>query len=387
MPVLEAVLAGRDSAILPVPADDERQTALLTTALRAGSPIDDDVAVVVSTSGTTGIPKGALLTASALRASADATHRRLGGPGRWLSALPGYHIAGLQVLVRSVVAGTIPVAIAPSFDVGDLPRAVASMGSGRRYASLVAVQLDKALRDAEAAAALAALDAVLIGGGPMPTGVAERAAAAGVTVVRTYGMSETAGGCVYDGVPLDGVSVRIDGGRILLGGATLAKGYRKPVRTRGAIKPVRTQGAIEPVRARGAIGSSPDPFAEPGWFRTDDLGVVDDAGVLRVLGRVDDAISTGGLTVLPQLVESALATHPAIAECAVFGVADERLGQRVVAAVVLASATAPQLTELRAHIAQTLDPTAAPREIHVVDELPRRGIGKLDRRALATRFG
>nr|WP_232423381.1 o-succinylbenzoate--CoA ligase [Mycobacterium sp. 155] len=369
LPVLEAVLAGGDSAILPVPADDERQTALLTTALRAGSPIDDDVAVVVSTSGTTGIPKGALLTASALRASADATHRRLGGPGHWLSALPGYHIAGLQVLVRSIVAGTTPIAITPSFDVGDLPRAVAAMGSGQRYASLVAVQLDKALRDAEAAAALAALDAVLIGGGPMPAGVAERAAAAGVTVVRTYGMSETAGGCVYDGVPLDGVSVRIDDGRILLGGATLAKGYRNPVRT------------------RGAMGSSPNPFAEPGWFRTDDLGVVDDAGVLRVLGRVDDAISTGGLTVLPQLVESALATHPAIAECAVFGVADERLGQRVVAAVVLASATTPTLTELRAHIAQTLDPTAAPREIHVVDELPRRGIGKLDRRALATRFG
>ncbi|MEE6163867.1 MULTISPECIES: o-succinylbenzoate--CoA ligase [unclassified Mycolicibacterium] len=361
MPVLENVLAGRDAAILPVPAADDRQASLLTTALRAGSPIDDDVAVVVSTSGTTGAPKGALLTAAALRASAEATHDRLGGPGCWLLALPGYHIAGLQVLIRSVVAGTTPVAIAPSFDVGDLPGAVAAMGSGRRYASLVAVQLDKALRDPGAAAALAELDAVLIGGGPMPAGVADRAAAAGITVVRTYGMSETAGGCVYDGVALDGVAVRIVDGRIVLGGATVAKGYRNPI--------------------------SPDPFAEPGWFRTDDIGAVDDSGVLRVLGRVDDAISTGGLTVLPQLVESALATHPAIADCAVFGVADERLGQRVVAAVVLSSAAAPQVAELRAHVAKTLDATAAPREIHVVDELPRRGIGKLDRRALASRFG
>ncbi|WP_232006025.1 o-succinylbenzoate--CoA ligase [Mycobacterium sp. 852013-50091_SCH5140682] len=361
MPVLDNVLAGRDAAILPVPAADDRQASLLTTALRAGSPIDDDVAVVVSTSGTTGAPKGALLTAAALRASAEATHHRLGGTGCWLLALPGYHIAGLQVLIRSVVAGTTPVSIAPSFDVGDLPGAVAAMGSGRRYASLVAVQLDKALRDAGAAAALAELDAVLIGGGPMPAGVAERAAAAGITVVRTYGMSETAGGCVYDGVALDGVAVRIVDGRIVLGGATVAKGYRNPI--------------------------SPDPFAEPGWFRTDDIGAVDDSGVLRVLGRVDDAISTGGLTVLPQLVESALATHPAIADCAVFGVADERLGQRVVAAVVLSSAAAPQVAELRAHVAKTLDATAAPREIHVVDELPRRGIGKLDRRALARRFG
>lgn len=354
-------MTGRGSAILPVPADDARQSALLATTLRAGQAIDDDVAVVVSTSGTTGTPKGALLTADALRASATATHSRLGGEGRWLLALPAYHIAGLQVLVRSTLAGTTPVTVAASFDPRELPSAVAALGSGRRYASLVAVQLDKCLQHPAAAEALADLDAVLIGGGPMPAGMGERAEAAGVTVVRTYGMSETAGGCVYDGVPLDGVKVRIDNSRILLGGATVAKGYRNPV--------------------------SPDPFAEPGWFRTDDLGAVDDSGVLRVLGRVDDAVSTGGLTVLPQLVEAALAGHPAIADCAVFGVPDERLGQRVVAALVLKPGTsAPDVAELRAHVARTHDATAAPREVHIVDELPRRGIGKLDRRALAARY-
>jgi O-succinylbenzoic acid--CoA ligase len=358
---LADVLAGRAS-VLPVPADDERQSSLLTTSLRANEEIDDDVAVVVSTSGTTGAPKGAMLTASALTASAEATHRRLGGPGRWLLALPAYHVAGLQVLVRSVVADTVPVAVSAGFDTAELASAVASLGSGRRYASLVAAQLDKALHDPVAARALASLDAVLIGGGPMPAGVAERASAAGISVVRTYGMSETAGGCVYDGVPLDGVRVRIDDGRVVLGGATLAKGYRNPVR--------------------------PDPFEEPGWFRTDDIGTVDDSGVLRVLGRVDDAISTGGLTVLPQLVEAALATHPAVADCAVFGVADDRLGQRVVAAVVVAPGCAvPTLAELRAHVSVTLSSTAAPREVHVVDELPRRGIGKVDRRELAARFG
>ncbi len=359
--VLDDVLTGRESAILPVPADDQRQSSLLTTTLRAGEGIDDDVALVISTSGTTGKPKGALLTAAALRSSAESTHARLGGAGRWLLALPAYHIAGLQVLVRSVLAGTTPVAIQASFEPAELPSAVAALGSGRRYASLVAVQLDKSLRDPAAAEALAGLDAVLIGGGPMPAGVAERARAAGVNVVRTYGMSETAGGCVYDGVALDGVKVRIDNSRILLGGATVAKGYRNPV--------------------------TPDPFAEPGWFRTDDLGAVDDSGVIRVLGRVDDAVSTGGLTVLPQLVESALAGHPAIADCAVFGVPDERLGQRVVAALVLApGSTAPDVAELRAQVSQTLDATAAPREVHIVDELPRRGIGKLDRRALAARY-
>ena len=360
---VEDVLSGRASAMLPVPADDERQTRLLTTSLRVGEDIDDDVAVVVSTSGTTGTPKGAMLTAAALTASADATHRRLGGPGRWLLALPAYHIAGLQVLVRSVIAGSTPVALSSRFEAAELTDAVSAMGRGRRYASLVAAQLDKALSDDSAVAALAELDAVLIGGGPMPARIAEKAAAVGISVVRTYGMSETAGGCVYDGVPLYGVRVRIDlDGRIALGGATLAKGYRNPPEI--------------------------DPFAEPGWFLTDDVGALDSSGMLRVLGRTDDAISTGGLTVFPQLVETVLASHPAVADCAVFGVPDERLGQRVVAAVVAADASAPPThAELRTHVGDLLDPTAAPREVHIVDELPRRGIGKVDRRRLAARFG
>jgi O-succinylbenzoic acid--CoA ligase len=361
---LEGVLDGRDTPLVPVPADDERETELLTTSLHVGEDIDDDVALVVSTSGTTGTPKGAMLTAPALIASASATHDRLGGPGTWLLALPSYHIAGVQVLVRSVLAGTVPVEmdIAAGFDVAGLPAAVQDLGSGRRYASMVAAQLAKALLDPAAAAALAELDAVLIGGGPAPRRVLEAAAAAGIPVVRTYGMSETAGGCVYEGVPLGGVEVRIGpGGRIVLGGATLAKGYRNP--------------------------PDPDPFAEPGWFRTEDLGMLDDSGVLTVLGRADEAISTGGLTVVPQLVEAALTTHPAVAECAVFGVADHRLGQRVAIAVVVTEGfTPPTLADLRDHVARSLDPTAAPRELHIADELPRRGIGKVDRRALAEQF-
>ena len=285
----------------------------MLSALRVGEAIDDDIALVVTTSGTTGAPKGALLTAAALTASATATHDRLGGPGRWLLALPPHHIAGVQVLVRSLLAGTVPVEldVSTGFDINELPSAVAELGSGRRYTALVAAQLAKALTDPAAAAALAELDAVLIGGGPAPRPILDAAAAADITVVRTYGMSETAGGCVYDGVPLDGVKVRVDAdGRIVIGGPTLAKGYRNP--------------------------PDPDPFAEPGWFRTDDIGAVDDSGVLSVLGRADEAISTGGLTVLPQPVEAALRTHPAVSDCAVFGLADERLGQRVVAAVVLA---------------------------------------------------
>jgi O-succinylbenzoic acid--CoA ligase len=362
LPAVAAVLTGREAAMLPVPVDDERQTRLLTTSLRVGEEIEEDVAVVVSTSGTTGTPKGAMLTAAALTASAEATHHRLGGPGRWLLALPAYHVAGLQVLVRSVIAGSQPIAMSYPFDAAELRGAIASMGPGRRYTSLVAAQLDKALADVPATAALAELDAVLIGGGPMPSRVAEKASAAGISVVGTYGMSETAGGCVYDGVPLDGVEVRIDPeGRIALGGKTIAKGYRNP-----------------PV---------PDPFAEAGWFLTDDVGALDRSGTLRVLGRTDDAISTGGLTVFPQLVETALASHPRVADCAVFGVPDDRLGQRVVAVVVAVDGFAPPtLAELRTHVGAVLHATAAPKEVHFVDQVPRRGIGKIDRRKLVQTF-
>lgn len=360
LPALQGVLDGDDDAFTPVGSDTAPATL---AALRVEESIDDDIALVVTTSGTTATPKGALLTGAALTASASATHERLGGPGRWLLALPAHHIAGIQVLVRSLVAGQTPVQldVTAGFDVSALPAAVAALGSGRRYTALVATQLAKALNAPAAAAALAELDAVLLGGGPAPQPILAAAAANGIHVVRTYGMSETAGGCVYDGLPLPGVGVRIGAdGRIALGGPTLARGYRNPV--------------------------IPDPFAEAGWFQTDDVGTLDDAGVLAVLGRVDDAISTGGLTVLPGPVEAALATHPTVADCAVFGVADDRLGQRVVAAVVAAGATTPTLEALRAHVVAALDATAAPRELHVVAELPRRGIGKLDRKALVRRF-
>ncbi len=360
LPGLERVLSGSDAALIPV-----QQGTDPPSQLRVGEPIDDDIALVATTSGTTGTPKGALLTGTALTASASATHDRLGGPGRWLLALPPYHIAGIQVLVRSVVAGTTPVEVDVSagFDITELPDAVGRLGSGRRYTSLVATQLAKALTDPTAAAALAELDAVLIGGGPAPRSVLAAAAAAGISVVRTYGMSETAGGCVYDGVPLDGVRLRLGAdGRIVIGGVTLAKGYRNPV--------------------------DPDPFAEPGWFHTDDAGAIDDSGTLTVTGRLDEAISTGGSTVLPQPVEAILSSHPAVSQCAVFGVADDRLGQRVVAAVVLADGhAAPTVATLRAHVALTLGASAAPREVHVVDALPIRGIGKVDRQELARWFG
>lgn len=362
LPRLAELLDGRGDAVLPVPADDAEHAHFLASELSADEPIADDVAVVVSTSGTTGKPKGAMLTGSALAASGAATHTRLGGAGQWLLALPPHHIAGMQVLLRSIQAGTDPVVldVSAGFRLPDFVRAASEMTASRRYISLVATQLVKALDDPAASEALAAFDAVLLGGGPLPAIVAIKAAQARIPVVRTYGMSETCGGCVYDGVALDGVQVRIGPeGRISLGGATVAAGYRNMPEHKA--------------------------FAENGWFHTDDFGEFEE-GRLRVLGRLDEAISTGGLTVVPQLVEAALGAHPLVAECAVFGVPDDRLGQRVAAAIVPSAAGAPTLDELREHVTATLDGTAAPRELHLLDELPRRGIGKLDRRALVKRF-
>ncbi|ORA61306.1 o-succinylbenzoate--CoA ligase [Mycobacteroides franklinii] len=362
LPRLAELLDGRGDAVLPVPADNADQAHLLASELSADEPIAEDVAIVVSTSGTTGKPKGAMLTGEALSASSTATHARLGGTGQWLLALPPHHIAGMQVLLRSIQAGTDPVVldVSAGFSIADFVRAATEMTGSRRYISLVATQLVKALDDSAASEALASFDAVLLGGGPLPATVAIKAAQARVPVVRTYGMSETCGGCVYDGVALSGVEVRVGPeGRISLGGATVAAGYR----------------------------NMPDhkSFAEPRWFHTDDFGELED-GRLRVLGRLDEAISTGGLTVVPQVVEAVLGAHPLVAECAVFGVPDGRLGQRVAAAVVPSAAGTPTLEDLRAHVTAALDGTAAPRELHLLDELPRRGIGKLDRRALVKRF-
>ncbi|MEU4412731.1 o-succinylbenzoate--CoA ligase [Nocardia salmonicida] len=357
MPHLRQALDGSGPAWLPIPTTDRREARRLSDALKPGDPIDDDVALVVTTSGTTGIPKGALLGAEALRASGNATHDRLGGPGSWLLALPTHHIAGIQVLLRSILAGTEPTVLDVSG--GFLPEALAgavgAMRGPRRYTALVPTQLIKSLDSPVAAKALAELDGVLVGGAATPAPVLDRARDLGITVVRTYGMSETCGGCVYEGVPLDGTELRIEDGRVILGGAMIARGYR----------------------------NLPDhpAFAEPGWFRTEDAGSFED-GVLSITGRLDEAIMTGGLLVIPQVVEAVLANHPGISECIVLGLPDERLGQRVAVAIVPAAGAAPTLDELRAHVVAELDSIAAPRELAVLSEIPLRGPGKPDRAAL-----
>jgi len=350
-----AALEGDGPAVLPTGAGDPAPTADLL------APVDNGVAAVVTTTGSTGAPKAVLVPADALRASADATYARLGPPGRWLLALPAHHIAGLQVLLRSARAGA-PAAVM-DLRAGFRPEAFAEAAtrSGAAYTSLVPTQLLRLLDSGGPALdALRTFTAVLLGGAAADPAVLERARAAGVPLVTTYGMSETCGGCVYDGRPLDGVTVTLEeDGRIRLGGATVAAGYR------GAVS--------EADRAA---------FTEDG-FRTNDLGAWSADGRLEVLGRADDVIVTGGEKVAPATVERALLAQAGVREACVVGVPDPEWGSRVVAAVV-GDDLDPDA--LRAAVAPGLG-RAAPRSVAVLDALPLRGIGKPDRSAVRAHFG
>ncbi|MGW5524970.1 o-succinylbenzoate--CoA ligase [Gordonia sp. NPDC003950] len=367
---LRAILDGT-SAFAPVPADDPRTTQLLHDAFAIGTPIDDEVSLVIATSGSTGTPKGSQHTPATLAASAAATATHLGGEGNWLLALPPHHIAGLQVLLRALAAGFTPdvLDLTRGFDPDAFADALERFDGPRRYTSLVPTQLVKVLEHPRATTALAKVDALLVGGAATPEPLLRKALDADIPIVRTYGMSETAGGCVYDGIPLDGVHLSLldenpDGvGRVVITGPMVAHGYR-----------LRPDHPAFPAPATGARANS---------FRTDDLGRIDD-NTLRIVGRADEAISSGGLTIVPQVVEAIIVTDPAVRECAVVGLPDDRLGERVVAMIVASETVDTQ----RIHdlVATHLDRYAAPREIFVVDELPLRGPGKVDRRALRERF-
>jgi O-succinylbenzoic acid--CoA ligase len=332
------------------------------TATTPAVPLPDAserVAVVIATSGSTGEAKLVALSAAALRASALATQARLGGPARWLLALPAEHVAGVQVVVRALLAGAPPVAqdLRTGFRPDAFADATAALGPGRRCTSLVPTQLARIL-DAGGAAldALRSYAAVLVGGAALDAELGERARAAGVAVVTTYGMSETAGGCVYDGVPLDGVQVDLDdGGRIRLGGPTLADGYL------------------------GERAQTAAAFA-CGWFRTGDLGRFSD-GRLEVLGRADDVIITGGENVAPAAVERVLVAQPGVRAACVVGLPDAEWGEVVAAAVVLDGP--PVSDRLRSAVRTELGRAAVPRVLLPIAEIPLRGIGKPDRAAVA----
>ncbi|MBC3186087.1 o-succinylbenzoate--CoA ligase [Corynebacterium sp. zg-331] len=354
LPDLREALAGRRS-LLPLPDNDPGRAQLLRTTQRVGQAIDREVALVVSTSGSTGTPKGAELSARNLLSSAAATHEALGGDGTWLLAMPGHYIAGLQVLVRSLAAGTTPVCLdlCSGFRVPAFAQAARRLAGPRTYTALTPAQLLKAMDRLEGIEALRTFSAVLIGGAPLRQADARAAAELGIRVVRTYGASETSGGCVYDGRPLPGVRLRLDEqDRIHLGGPMIARGYRN------------TPGH--------------EAFAREGWFATSDAGTLADDGTLTVRGRIDAIIDSGGLKLHPEVLEYHLREVPGVTEACVVGVPHPRLGQAIAVAY-----TGQAQPEDLIEALDALPRWQLPKELRRVDALPRTGSGKVHRAGVA----
>ncbi|MGC3953568.1 MAG: AMP-binding protein [Propionicimonas sp.] len=342
---LTRALDGQE-VVAPLPRAGQQQ---VLAALRPELPVTEAAAgVLVATSGSTGAAKAVMLSSAAVLASAQATHHRLGGAGDWVCVLPTHHVAGLMTVARAVTAGR-RVSFAAA-DLSDLPAP-----QRRSYLSVVGAQLYRAAGDPELLARLADYAAVLVGGSAVSPQLLAEVRAAGVRLVTTYGMAETCGGCVYDGVALDGVRVGFDGERITLAGPMAFSGYR-----------------LDPeLTARVLTGDT---------VLTNDRGRLVD-GRLQITGRVDDVVISGGVNVdlaqAQQVVEADFGP-PEGGGPVLLAVPDARWGERIVA-VTLGELG---LTELTERLRGRLGPAALPRELRRVVALAYTPTGKIDRRAL-----
>ena len=357
-------------AALPGARDGTRPLAL-GFAPGPDDVVPDGTAVVIATSGSTGVPKRVVLSVEALHASARATERRI-GEGQWMLALPAGYVAGLQVLVRSLCAGTTPALLEGRFTPSAFVEATSALDPrARSHTSLVPAQLETLLDAAgelpEVRAALISYDTILVGGQALPLRLRERAEDTGIRVVRTYGSSETSGGCVYDGIPLEGVRVAEHDGELRIRGAVLAEGYLGDPELTGRTFVESDSGTR--------------------WYRTGDAGVVADDGSVRVTGRIDNVIVSGGVNVSLDRVERSVREVPGLPEAVVVAVDDERWGQASVVVVTEVRDAAELLGRIRDHVGAALGAPARPREIRVVDALPLLPSGKPDRRALAALVG
>ena len=314
---------------------------------RGGEPVEPGTVLVVPSSGTADEPRLVEFDRAAIGAAVQTSARALGASNadRWLSCLPFAHVGGLLVPIRSLLLDA-PVAVHERFD----PRAVLDE-PGVAFTSVVPTMLERLVETGDD---LSSFRSILVGGAHLDPGVRSRAERSGAQVVETYGMTESCGGVVYDGVPLHGTEVRIGpDGEIHLRGPTLMRAYR-----------------LDASR----------PFTDDGWLRTHDAGGISPDGRLRVLGRLDDLVITGGEKVWPGRVEAALAGHPGVREIAAAGRPDPEWGQRVTVWVVPNDPAAPPtLEDLRSFAAEALPRYAAPRELILVDRLPRTGSGKVRR--------
>lgn len=318
------------------------------------------VALVVQSSGSTGAPKRVALSAEALLASAAGSAAALGGQGQWLLALPAHYIAGINVLVRSMVAGTEPIVVEGGhFDPLAFVEAATRLQHPMRFTSLVPAQLSALIATDAALEALRSFSRILVGGQSTPQGLLAQALELGLNVTRSYGSSETSGGCVYDGIPFPDVTMRIVDGEVELGGPTLAEGYLGDEELTG--RHFYTEG-----RAR--------------WYRTSDAGSITD-GILLVTGRLDDVIISGGVKVSLGAIERVVTSLPGLLHAVVVARSHERWGE---VPVVVSTVSVP-LEDIRTIVGGVLGAEARPAELVVVESIPLLPSGKPDRKALASR--
>ncbi|WP_309710620.1 AMP-binding protein [Pseudolysinimonas sp.] len=337
---LRAALAGGDAIMVGSPAPD------------LPAEVEQRVALVVETSGSTGRPKRVALSADAVLVNAAASESALGGPGQWVLALPTHYIAGLNVLTRSIAAQLDPVAVeGATFTAAGFVAAAQRMTVPERFTALVPAQLATLLDDPGAATALAGFQRVLVGGQGTPAPLLARAKAAGVRVTRSYGSSETSGGCVYDGSPIGQTEVRVVDGEVHLGGPTIAEGYL-------ADPELTAARFVEELGMR--------------WFRTADAGTLDD-GRVTVTGRLDDVIISGGVKVSLSAIERLLREN-GFDDAVVVTAQHEKWGEMAVAFTARTSDPAPAIAAIEA----ALGPAARPlvRGGSVIPVLPS---GKPDR--------
>jgi O-succinylbenzoic acid--CoA ligase len=363
-------------AVLPLPAHAppaERAavlTALRPTAVldpdgrheqRDGVPVDAEVAVVVATSGTTGTPKGAELTRTGMELAARAYAEFLEARpvDGWLACTPLHHVAGIATVARSVVTG-LPLVVHDHFDVARVAAAPAA-----EHATIVLVVPTMLRRLVDADADLGRFHRVVVGASALAPALRQRAESLGARVVETYGMTETWGGVVLEGRALRGVEIRLsDAGEVLVRSEMVMRGYR--------LDPTRTSEVLD----------------ADGWLHTGDVGELGDDGRLRVVDRLKDLVITGGVNVSPVQVEHVLAHHPEVADVCVVGVDDDEWGERVVAYVVPRDAASPPtLDALRDHARDRLSAPELPRELRLVDAIPRSASGKPLRRRLRDSTG
>jgi O-succinylbenzoic acid--CoA ligase len=380
--VIGRALDGTGPAIAPMAAGPEFIVTQTLEALRPDNPAfpleSNDIAIVSTTSGSTGTPRGVLLSQPALFASATAFGNRFGTNNRWVVSVPAHRIAGIMVLVRSWFHNS-PFEIDPSVGGARTFQAAAfaattmravreSNGDGRSLmVSLVPTQIARLLESGSVGIeALQSYELVLSGAAATPQPMLNKMRELGIKVSVSYGMTETCGGCVFDGRPLDGVNVSlgtkddIKPGRVTISGTVAASGYR-----------------LRPDLDAVSFIS--------GQVQTHDVGKLDSSGFLHILGRLDDVVTVGGVNVSLSAVESLIRHHPAIEDVAVIDLQDELWGSIPIAYVVTRnqiSDTSNLVAEIQSTIRDQISRAAVPRTVQFVTSLPMLDSGKIDRISL-----